>query len=164
MQMISWLWSVYNSSHSIPAALPCSHQLKPRNTEELHCHEPPKFTNITRYHKKLLKHYRGCCRELVNTSGRISGISTSIFFAGLHIRSASTLNFTSTFSCAGAILSRLKILRNSSYATRGSGSKISTVVYPQDRQKIIILAWILQKSEIIGGLCLKSQELLWSSA
>jgi hypothetical protein len=39
-----------------------------------------------------------------------------------------------------------------------------TVVYPQDRQKIIILAWILRKSEIIGGLCLKSQELLWSSA
>jgi hypothetical protein len=47
-------------------------------------------------------------------------------------------------------------LKASNYVTRNFLeflSLSSTIVYPQDRQKIIILAWILRKSEIIGGLC-----------
>jgi hypothetical protein len=35
---------------------------------------------------------------------------------------------------------------------------------PQDWQKLIILPWVLWKNKIIGGLCLKSQELCqWSA-
>jgi hypothetical protein len=44
------------------------------------------------------------------------------------------------------------------------GLHLHTVYYPQDQQKLIILPWILWKSEIIGGSCLKSQELCRSSA